>query len=170
MQSSRIVPLASAPAGCAVPYSTTHDHCGALKEFSRNISKAALNISPSCCQGFAVRRLCLPSFPRTDSDLAVWECDHLRRPHCALGRSDPTLPLGKPDAPLRVRRSSRIRAHRRDLARPQTQLISANDEFQFARANLSKQSVSNSAAQMLFNRIAQGTRSQSRMKAALHQE
>ena len=54
----------------------------------------------------SVRRLCLPSFPRTDSDLAVWNCDHLRRPLGALGRSDPTLPLGKPDAPLRVRRSS----------------------------------------------------------------
>jgi hypothetical protein len=35
MQSSRIVRLASAPAGCAVPYSTTRDHCSALKEFSR---------------------------------------------------------------------------------------------------------------------------------------
>ena len=42
MQSSRIVPLASAPAGYAVPYSTTHDHCAALKGFSRNISKSAL--------------------------------------------------------------------------------------------------------------------------------
>jgi hypothetical protein len=30
MQSSRVVPLASAPAGCAVLYSTTRDHCGAL--------------------------------------------------------------------------------------------------------------------------------------------
>ena len=25
-------------------------------------------------------------------------CDHLRCPRCALGRSDPALPLGKPDA------------------------------------------------------------------------
>ena len=38
--------------------------------------------------------------------LPVGEGDHLRRPRCALGRSAPTLPLGKPDAPLRVRRSS----------------------------------------------------------------
>ena len=34
---SQVVPLASALAGCAVPYSTTRDHCGALKRFSRNV-------------------------------------------------------------------------------------------------------------------------------------
>ena len=34
-------------------------------------------------------------------------CDHLRRPRCTLGGSAPVLPSGKPDAPLRVRRSSR---------------------------------------------------------------
>ena len=34
MQSSRIVPLASAPAGCAVPYSTTRDHCNQINFLS----------------------------------------------------------------------------------------------------------------------------------------
>jgi PAS domain S-box-containing protein len=47
MQSSRIVPLASAPASCAVPYSTTRDHCGALRTLSLNISNSALNIAPA---------------------------------------------------------------------------------------------------------------------------
>jgi hypothetical protein len=41
MQSSHVVPLASAPAGCAVPYSTTRDHCGALKVFVARIVKLA---------------------------------------------------------------------------------------------------------------------------------
>jgi hypothetical protein len=62
MQSSRIVPLASAPAGCAVPYSTTRDHCGALKTLSRNISNSALSLAAPC-QGFATRRLCVPFSP-----------------------------------------------------------------------------------------------------------
>jgi hypothetical protein len=44
---------------------------------------------------------------RTDSEFALRNCDHLRRPRCALGRSAPVLPGGKPAAPLRVRRSSR---------------------------------------------------------------
>ena len=124
MQSSRIVPLASAPAGCAVPYSTTRDHCGTLKRFSRNISKAgAESRRRQSARASPLGDCAFPSFPHR---LRVWfvgKCDHLRRPRCALGRSDPTLPLGKPDAPLRVRRSSRIRAHRRDLARPQCQLV-----------------------------------------------
>jgi hypothetical protein len=47
MQSSHIVPLASAPASCAVPYSTTRDHCGALRTLSPNISNSALNIAPA---------------------------------------------------------------------------------------------------------------------------
>ena len=34
MQSSRIVPLASAPAGYAVPYSTTRDHCNQINFLS----------------------------------------------------------------------------------------------------------------------------------------
>jgi hypothetical protein len=34
--------------------------------------------------------------------------DHLRRPHSAFDRSEPVLPFGKPDAPLRVRRSSQF--------------------------------------------------------------
>jgi len=41
MQSSRIVPLASAPACCAVPYSTTRDHCGWLRMFFARILKLA---------------------------------------------------------------------------------------------------------------------------------
>ena len=53
VQSSRIVPLASAPAGCAVPYSTTRDHCGALKGFSRNISESARDIPAYSSQDFA---------------------------------------------------------------------------------------------------------------------
>jgi hypothetical protein len=40
MQSSRVVPLASAPAGCAVLYSTTRDHCGALKICREGFSKS----------------------------------------------------------------------------------------------------------------------------------
>ena len=83
MQSSRIVPLASAPAGCAVPYSTTHDHCGALKGFSRNISKAALNLAPSVARALPLGDCAFPSFPHR---LRLWflgQCDHLRRPRCA---------------------------------------------------------------------------------------
>ena len=48
--------------------------------------------------------------PRLQHRLRVWfvgKCDHLRRPRGAFGRSEPMLPFGKPDAPLRVRRSSR---------------------------------------------------------------
>jgi hypothetical protein len=108
MQSSRIVPLASAPAGCAVPYSTTRDHCGALKRLSRkSLDPVGHHIAVTDpAYGFALGCAC-PSFPHR---LRVWfggECDHLRRPRSAFGRSDPAFPLGKPDAPLRARRSSR---------------------------------------------------------------
>jgi hypothetical protein len=67
------------------------------ERFRENISKSALNLSPAGD--------CACPFLRTDSEFC-WECDHLRRPRGAFGRSDPTLPLGKPDAPLRVRRTS----------------------------------------------------------------
>ncbi len=63
MQSSRIVPLASAPAGCAAPYSTTHDHCGTLKGFSRNISKAALNLAPSVARASPLGDCACPRLP-----------------------------------------------------------------------------------------------------------
>ena len=51
-------------------------------------------------------------FPRTDSEFALRNWDHLRRPRCALGRSAPSLPRGSSNASLRVRRSSRGKAHR----------------------------------------------------------
>ena len=124
MQSSRIVPLASAPAGCAAPYSTTRDHCGALRTLSRNISKSALNVALTLTRASPLRRLCLPFSSRTDSDFVLWECDHLRRPRCALGRSDPALPLGKPNPALRVRRSSLIKAHRKSIYGTRVNLIS----------------------------------------------
>jgi hypothetical protein len=63
---------------------------------------------------------------------AFWNCDHLRRPRGALGRSDPMLPLGKPDAPLRVRRSSHGQLIARRLTRPQHKLVSRHNEFQCA--------------------------------------
>ena len=170
MQSSRIVPLASPPAGCAVPYSTTRDHCGALRTFSRNISKSALDIAPPL-PGFATRRLCLPASPAQNPSSFFWGNVII----CAVLAVLSAVPIPHSHSesrtpPLRVRGSSRIRAHRRDLARPQTQLISANDEFEFARANVAEQSVSNSTAQMFLNSIAQRTRAESQMKSALHQE
>jgi hypothetical protein len=71
-QSSRIVPLASAPAGCAAPYSTRRDHCGARRVFfpklgcNVSVPKALLNgrqdfwIAPRGEQTFGVlyRDLC----------------------------------------------------------------------------------------------------------------
>jgi hypothetical protein len=170
MQSSRIVSLASAPAGCAVPYSTTRDHCGALRTLSRYISNLALNIPPAL-PGLRHSKDCAhPFLPHRLRVGFVGNCDHLRRPRSAFGRSDPTLPLGKPPAPLRVHRSSRDRAHRRGLTRPQRQFVSRDDEFQAARANADKQGIGDCAAQMFLNRIAQRTRAEARMKSALHQE
>jgi hypothetical protein len=52
-----------------------------------------------------LRRLCL-HFPPAQTPSLVERCDHLRRPRCAFGRSDRMPPFGKPNAPLRVRRSS----------------------------------------------------------------
>jgi hypothetical protein len=52
------------------------------------------------------------------------ESDHLRRPRCALGRPDPALPLGKPNAALRVRRSSLDSAHRKSIYGTRVNLIS----------------------------------------------
>ena len=73
MQSSRIVPLASAPAGCAVPYSTTHDHCGTLKGFSRNISKAALNLAPSVARASPLGDCACPALPAQTPSLVSGE-------------------------------------------------------------------------------------------------
>jgi len=92
---------------CAVRHSTTRDHCDALKSLSRSISNRALNISLPCCQGFATRRQCLPCSPAQTPSLFVGDVIICAGPRCAFGRSDPALPLAKPDAPLRVRRSSR---------------------------------------------------------------
>jgi len=39
MQSSRVVSLSSAPAGCATLHSTTRDHCGALRISSLNMQQ-----------------------------------------------------------------------------------------------------------------------------------
>ena len=43
MQSSRIVALASAPAGCAVPSSTTRDHCGPLARKYSDLGNRAVH-------------------------------------------------------------------------------------------------------------------------------
>ena len=45
MQSSRIVPLASAPAGYAVPYSTTRDHCNRIN--SLDAQEAVKYVQPN---------------------------------------------------------------------------------------------------------------------------
>ena len=68
----------------------------------------AVRSESSSLKGPATPRETVPALlSRTDSEFALRNCDHLRRPRCALGRSAPVLPCGKPDAPLRVRRSSR---------------------------------------------------------------
>ncbi len=141
----------------------------AHKRFSRSISnrcQASRRHLPGLRRSETVPTL----FSRTDSGLLCPRCDHLRRPRCAFGRSDPTLPTRKPDAPLRVRRSSRDRAHPRGLTRPQSQVVAANDEFQTARSDSSQKGICDCAAQMLFNRVSQRTCAKSRMKAALHKE
>jgi hypothetical protein len=56
MQSSRIIPLASAPAGCAVPYSTTRDHCGALTTF-RETSQIGTKYRVALCWGCGIGSL-----------------------------------------------------------------------------------------------------------------
>jgi hypothetical protein len=78
---------------------------------SKNIAADRVNLRNSIAvtdpaYGFALGDCACP-FSHTDSRGCSSECDHLRRPRSALGRSDPMPPLGKPDALLRVRRSSR---------------------------------------------------------------
>src|SRR6266542_2479414 len=72
---------------------------------------AALLVSPihRSSEGAASPRATVPlsAISGTDSEFAFRDSDHLRRPHYTLGCSAPVLPSGKPDAPLRVHRSSR---------------------------------------------------------------
>jgi len=93
MQSSHVVSLSSAAAGCAALHSTTRDHCSALG--------IILAETTGCAAGAP------PWFPAQTPSLpygTVIICAVLT---CALGYSAPVLPRWKPAAPLRVRRSSR---------------------------------------------------------------
>jgi hypothetical protein len=88
---------------------------GMQKPLSHSTWASALDLTvPPAPHLLAVRlmrlrrgRLCPPCFPAQTPSLpygGVIICAVLT---CALGRSAPLLPCGKPDAPLRVRRSSR---------------------------------------------------------------
>jgi hypothetical protein len=122
MQSSRIVPLASAPAfarlrrgrpvGCAVPYSTTRDHCGALKGFRENLQIGAGYLA-ALLPGLRHSEPVPTLFSRTDSEFGLWGNVIICAVLAVLSAVPiPHSQLGKPNAPLRVRRSSPDRAHR----------------------------------------------------------
>ena len=111
MQSSRIVPLASAPAGarCRIPQrAITAVRLERFRDASQNRRRICRRLSPGLRHSETVRT----HLSRADSESVLRRCDRLRRPRCAFGHSDPLPPLGKPDVPLRMRRSSPIRAHR----------------------------------------------------------
>ena len=76
-------------------------------EVFRETSQSGAEYSADSNQRLPHSETAPPLFSRTDSKFGLWgKRDHLRRPRRAFGRSDPMLPLGTPDAPLRVRRSS----------------------------------------------------------------
>ena len=159
MQSSHIVPLASAPAGCAVPYSTTRDHCGALRTLLRRSRNPALNIAPPL-PGLRHSETVPTRLSRTDSELVFGKCDHLRRPRCAFGRS---APYSRAESRTRLcgcADDHELELIAQTLTRPQRQLAAGDNKFQTARSNSGKQGIRDRAAQIFFDRISQWTRAE----------
>ena len=101
-------------------------------------------------------------FPAQTPSLFLGECDHLRRPRCALGRSAPMLPRGKPDAPLRVRRSSRIRAHRREPSTAAKPIHFATRRIPICASELSPSRASATAPRRCFSIVSRKGRAPNR--------